>query len=103
MRNWPSETEDQMASALDMVEEGTWTPQPLPLYDTFGDLVYPSDYVSTLLGSLASVKFTLTRQFNAETAGYGYRANVEEINIIHPTEIEIGSASHARLAECVRI
>ena len=102
MRHWPSDTDDQKACTLAMAEEGTWTPQPLPLYDHHGRIVKPRNYSSTLPGSLVHVKFNLTRKFQPATSHYLYLACVEEINIIHPTEIDIGTASHDRLVDSVR-
>ena len=67
-----------------------------------GDLIFPRLYASTLPGSLASVKFALTRQWVSHSGSYTYRANVEEINIIESTRVEIGSASHTKLVESVR-
>ena len=85
-----------------MVEEGTWTPQPLPLYDSGGNLVHPLQYSTALPGSLASVKFSLTRRWDNVLQGYDYHANVEEINLIQKAQIEMGRVSHTKLVQNVR-
>ena len=102
MRNCPCDTDEQRAALLSLTQEGTWIPQPLPLYDAEGNIVLPLDYASILPGSLASVRFTLTRQWDTPSDSYRYRANVEEIHIIDKTRIDIGSNSHVKLIECLR-
>lgn len=84
-----------------MVEEGTWTPQPLPLYNSEGILARPHQYSTTLPGSLACVKFSLTRHWNGLSQAYDYHANVEEINLVEKARVEMGRCSHTKLVENV--
>ena len=85
-----------------MVREETWTPQPLPLYDTSGKIVPPHLYEAALAGSLTSVKFSLTRRRDSHAESYHYRANVEEIHLIQTTQVSMGCSSHAKLVESIR-
>ena len=102
MRNWPSDTDEQSACVLAMADEGTWAPQPLPLYDIDGSIILPRDYSSTLAGSFVHIKFMLVRHWVAADSTYHYRACVDEINLIDSTEVDIGSVSHAKLQDSVR-
>ena len=86
-----------------MDAEGTWTPQPLPLYDSNGDLVLPDMYTATLPGSLVSITFTVTRHMDAISGLLRYRANVEEMNILDRTTVEMGTSTHTKLVNAMRM
>ena len=85
-----------------MLQDHTWTPQPLPLYDTAGDIVLPPEYETALAGSLTCIKFSLTRHWESQTNCYHYRANVEEIHLIRKTQVSIGCSAHEKLVQSVR-
>ena len=87
---------------ISMIREGTWTSQPLPLYDTAGKIVHPTNYEGALRGSLTSIRFSLTRHWDAHSDCYRYRANVEEIHLIAKTQVSIACLSHTKLVESIR-
>ena len=101
IENVPCSSEEQRTGRVSMVQDGMWTPQPLPLYDTTGKIVIPGHYESALRGSLTNIKFSLTRHREAHSETYRYRANVEEIHVLERTQVSIASRSHARLVESI--
>ena len=102
MQNWPADTDEQKASAALMVEENSWLPQALPLYDNSGRIVNPRQYSMALPGALVVVNFTLTRHWLPDLHRFTHRANVEEVNMLDSTTVAIAIGSHAKLMARIR-
>ena len=73
---------DQQKEALPDIRKLGFSFNPLPVYNINGDLLYPRLYSINLPNSVAAVKFTLSRKYNASNRKFQYFTNIRRIDLI---------------------
>lgn len=88
LSNWPAPSDDIKRAISDMVEEGVWTPVPIPAYSKAGNLILPAEYEARLKGALVRAKVSISHQYLRSNKTDNYFANIREMWVLkNPTRV----------------
>lgn len=99
LSNWPTPSDEVKHAISDMIEEGIWTPVPIPAYSKSGNLILPSEYEARLKGALVRVKVSISHQYLRSNKTDNYFADIREIWVLKNPPRVVASPGKRKLKD----
>ena len=101
IENWYAPDEESRDAIEKLAREG-YTVNPIPAYDTNGDLLIPRHY-SRLSGALVCVKLHITHQYLRSKKTDNFYGEIQEIWILKDAPKSLTSPSKRRLLQDMKL
>ena len=101
IENWYAPDEESRDAIEKLAREG-YTVNPIPAYDSNGDLLIPRHY-SRLSGALVRVKFHITHQYLRSKRTDNFYGEIQEIWILKDAPKSLTSPSKRRLLQDMKL
>lgn len=102
LSNWPAMTDEVKGAIAEMIEEGIWSPVPIPAYSKAGKLILPSKYEAHLKDALVRAKVSICHQYLRSNKTDNYFADIWELWVLRKPVRLVSSPGKRKLKDDIR-